>query len=49
VDVSPPLGIPASDNNIGIYVDMETKTPIAVRGIFGLYINEIVLEAELGV
>ncbi len=47
-DVSPPLGVPALDNDIGIYVDMKTGATVAVRAILGLYVDETALEEELG-
>jgi len=48
VDVSPPSSVIALDNDVDIYVDMETETTIQVKATLGLYINETILEAELG-
>jgi len=47
-DVSPPPSVPALDNDVGIYVDLETETNVAVKATLGLYINETILEAEVG-
>jgi len=45
VNVSPPSGVVALDNDIDIYVDVTT---VSVKAALGLYVNETALEADLG-
>lgn len=48
VDVSPPTGIVTLDNDVGIYVDVETNIIVPIKAVLGLYLNEAALEEELG-
>jgi len=48
VDTSPPLGVTVLDNDIDIYLNIESEPTVQVNAILGLHINRTTLEAELG-
>jgi len=48
VDTSPPQGVTVLDNDIDIYLNIESEPTVQVNAILGLHINRTTLEAELG-